>query len=295
MIRNISIGIDLGSTKTKVVVGEFLKGEKNPKIIGVGESETKGTRHGYVVNQSDAVNSVKNAVAIAEKNSGIKIKRAFISINGTTLCSETSSGEAIISKANSEVTNLDIKKALEDCENNLNLNNKKVIQSFPLSFKLDGKEVLGQIEGMHGNKLEIKGFRGNDYAIVRSINKLANETLIIQTKANRIVKVKEEEETQDKEEIVTEELTDKQLHELIQLKNKIEDINEKTQPFIEKLGQRGIKRAENPEIKSIDKLDKIPNRELDYPFLRLVYNIMSELSTPTKTVEAEEKKSNTEP
>jgi len=75
----------------------------------------------------------------------------------------------------------------------------------------------------------------------------------------------------------------------------VEDINEKTQPFIEKLGQRGIKRAENPEIKSIHKLDKIPNRELDYPFLRLVYNIMSELSTPTKTVEAEEKKSNTEP
>jgi len=156
MIRNISIGIDVGSAKTKVIVGEFLKGEKNPKIIGVGESETKGLRHGYVINATDVKNSIKNAVAIAEKNSGIKIKRAFISISGTTLRSEIGSGSAIISKANSEVTNLDVKKALEDSENNLNLNNKKVIHTFPISFKLDGKDVLGKIEGMCGNKLEIK-------------------------------------------------------------------------------------------------------------------------------------------
>ena len=156
MIRNISIGIDLGSTKTKVIVGEFFKGEKNPKIIGMGESETKGVRHGYVVNSAEAIISVKNAVAMAEKSSGIKIKRAFVSVSGTTLRSEMSSGSTIISKANGEVTNLDIKKALEDSENNLNLNNKKVIQSFPVSFKLDGKDVLGRIEGMSGNKLEIK-------------------------------------------------------------------------------------------------------------------------------------------
>ena len=156
MIRNISIGIDLGSTKTKVIVGEFFKGEKNPKVIGVGESETRGVRHGYIINATDAINSVKNAVSIAEKNSGIKIKRAFVSVNGTTLRSEIGLGSAIISKANSEVTNLDIKKAIEDSENNLNLNNKKVIHTFPISFKLDGKDVLGRIEGMFGNKLEVR-------------------------------------------------------------------------------------------------------------------------------------------
>jgi len=142
---------------TRVVMGEFLKGEKNPKIIGVGESETKGIRHGYVVNFNDAVNSVKNAVAMAEKSSGgIKIKKAFVAINSTTLRSEISSGSATITKADMEVTNLDIKKALEESETNLNLGNRKIIQSFPLSFKLDGKEILGRPEGMHGSKLEVK-------------------------------------------------------------------------------------------------------------------------------------------
>ena len=155
-MRNILVGIDLGSSMTRVVVGEFLKGEKNPRIIGGGEAESLGVRHGYVVDSQLAIISVKNAVLIAEKSSGIKIKRAFISIGGVSLRGETSIGSTIISKADDEVTNLDINKALQDCEDNVNLNNKKIIQSFPISYRLDGKEVLGRLEGMRGTKLEIK-------------------------------------------------------------------------------------------------------------------------------------------
>ena len=148
----------MGSSMTRVVVGEFLKGEKNPKIIGVGESETFGVKRGYIVDEKEAIFSVRNAVGMAEKSSGIKIKRAFVSVGGISLRGETGSGSVIISKADGEVTNLDINKALSDCENNLNLTNKKIIQVFHISSRLDGKEVLGRLEGMHGTKLEVKGF-----------------------------------------------------------------------------------------------------------------------------------------
>lgn len=137
-------------------MGEFLKGEKNPRIIGAGESETKGVRHGYIVDTLLATISVKNALYLAEKSSGIKIRRAFIAVGGTTLRGEMSSGGAVISKADGEVTSLDINKALEDCEDNLNLGNRKIIHVSPVSFRLDGKEVLGRLEGMHGTKLEAK-------------------------------------------------------------------------------------------------------------------------------------------
>jgi len=141
---------------TRVVVGEFLKGEKNPRVIGMGENTTLGLRHGYVVNSDLAKTSIKNAVAQAEKSSGIKIKRAFVSLSGTTLRGEMSSGGTIISKADGEVTNLDIGKALQNCEDNLSLGNKKIIHTYPISFRLDGKEILGRLEGMRGTKLEAK-------------------------------------------------------------------------------------------------------------------------------------------
>jgi len=156
MIRNISVGIDIGTTTIRVVVGEFLKGEKNPKIIGVGESESKGVRHGYIIHREETTVSLKEALILAEKTSGIKIRRAFISISSVTLRSEISNGSVVISKADGEVTNLDIDKVLDDSEKNLSLLNKKVIHAFPLSYKLDGKEVTGRPEGMRGNKLEIK-------------------------------------------------------------------------------------------------------------------------------------------
>ena len=146
----------MGTSTTRVVVGEFIKGEKNPKIIGVGEAANLGLRHGYILDANQAVVGVREAIAKAERSSGIKIKHAFVAISGTTLRSEISSGLAIISKADGEVTNLDINKVLLDCEDNLNLSNKKVIQVYPISFRLDGKEVQGRLEGMRGTKLEIK-------------------------------------------------------------------------------------------------------------------------------------------
>ena len=148
----------MGSGTTRVIVGEFLKGEKNPKIIGVGESESLGIKHGYIIDQTQALVSIKNAIAMAEKSSAIKIKRAFVSVGGVSLRGESSSGSTIISKADGEVTSLDISKALQDCEENLNLNNRKIIQTFHISSRLDGREVLGRLEGMRGTKLEVKGF-----------------------------------------------------------------------------------------------------------------------------------------
>lgn len=137
-------------------MGEFLKGEKNPKILGIGESLTEGMRHGYVVTPSLVTASIQKAVDQAEKTSGIRIRRAYIAIGGVTLRGNLSAGIAIVSKADGEVTILDVNKALEECEESINSGNKKVILVSPVSFRLDGKEVLGRPEGMHGNKLEVR-------------------------------------------------------------------------------------------------------------------------------------------
>jgi hypothetical protein len=139
---------------------------------------------------------------------------------------------------------------------------------------------------LNGNELEIKGFRGNDYAIVRTLNKIANETMAIQLKFAKI--------TKDKEDVKMADLPEKDVQEIIKIRNEIEDKTEITQPLIEKLGQRGIKRAENPTIKSTEKIDEIPDRELDYPILRYIYEIMAQLSTPPKTIGDDGKKPNTE-
>src|SRR3990172_7336719 len=156
MIKNIAVGIDVGTHTTRVVVCEFGKGDKAPRILGLGETSSRGLRKGYVTNIEEAGKSIRRAVTEAEKNSGIKIKRAYVSVGGISLESISGFGSAVVSRADGEVTTLDVNKALSESEDGLKIPNKKIIHVIPTIYKLDGKEVLGKPEGMKGVKLEIK-------------------------------------------------------------------------------------------------------------------------------------------
>ncbi len=155
-VKRIATGIDVGTHATRVIIVEHVRGE-TPRIIGTGVSETRGLRHGYIVNKMDAMRSIGTAIAHAEKMTGFKIKNTFLSVGGISLESIVSHGNTIISRASGEVVEHDIHKAEADAEASLNnLVNKRIIHRVPLRYKLEGKEVLGNPRGMIGTKLEVK-------------------------------------------------------------------------------------------------------------------------------------------
>ncbi len=156
MLRNIITGIDIGTATVRVVVCEQSKGKSGITIIGTGESENHGMRRGYSINQKETTLAIKRALKEAEKSSGTQIKRAFIGMGGMSMHAEFGYGLAVISRSDSEVTNLDIEKALAESEKSLELSNKRIIWSAPIAYKIDGKEVLGRPEGQKGAKLEVK-------------------------------------------------------------------------------------------------------------------------------------------
>ena len=67
-------------------------------------------------------------------------------------------GKAIISGADSLVSEADILTALNDGENNISLENRKIIHRIALDYYLDGNQVLGTPLGLKGIKLEVKIF-----------------------------------------------------------------------------------------------------------------------------------------
>ncbi len=162
MLRKISVGIDIGTYQIKVVVTENIKqedGSYSPSIIGTGFAESKGLRHGYIINMDDVTKCINIAVKQAEKEAKIKIKKAYISIGGISLSSVIGKGSVMISKADSEITNLDVKNVLVVAESELPqsiLINKKIIYSIPIVYRIDGQLLMGRPSGMHGNKLEAK-------------------------------------------------------------------------------------------------------------------------------------------
>ncbi len=157
MAKNVTVGIDIGSSSTKVMVVEHGKDKdtKTSRIIGTGVAPTRGLKKGFVSDQKELVKSIELAVHDAEVSSGIKIRQATISIGGITLESKVARGSAIISRADNEVTRLDVEKAVKDSEQSLKNLNKHIIDTLPVIFKLDSKEIYGKVEGMRGVRLEV--------------------------------------------------------------------------------------------------------------------------------------------
>lgn len=161
MARNIITGIDVGTYNVKVVIADARERTERgfPRILGVGMSESRGLRHGYVTNIRDVADSVKRAIAIAEEKSGVKVRKAFVGMAGIGLGSVVVSSTIMTSRADAEITELDLSKLHEQSEKDMPhaaIANRRIIYDIPLQYKIDGLPALGSPEGMTGNKVELK-------------------------------------------------------------------------------------------------------------------------------------------
>src|SRR3989344_1132111 len=141
MMRNITVGIDIGTYQVKVVVSELVKIEGKPitRIIGTGLAESKGLRHGYIVNGPEVTEAIKSATAMAEKTSGVKIRRAFLGVGGVGLSAFTSTASSMVSRADEEISELEIANIAEECEKEIPktlLQNRRILHSIQLSYKI---------------------------------------------------------------------------------------------------------------------------------------------------------------
>lgn len=160
MGNRIAVGIDIGTYQVRVVVSKESDDPRNstPKVIGTGYAESKGLRHGYITNIRDVTRSIKQAVDQAEETSGVRIRTAFLAIGGIGLDEIRARGDTVIARADAEVTELDMDRALSSSQESVRgrLANRRILHTIPISYSLDGGEVLGRPIGMKGSKLSVE-------------------------------------------------------------------------------------------------------------------------------------------
>ena len=157
--QKIIVGIDIGSQIVRVIVAEeAAKIGMAPKILAVGWAESRGMHHGYVISPRDATTSVAEAIAMAEKNSGIEIKRAYVALGGISLSSEIGAGATSIQRADGEVAEEDMINVVSIAREAFGAakKNKKILHNIPMKYRLDGVEVMGNPVGMRGSRLETR-------------------------------------------------------------------------------------------------------------------------------------------
>ena len=93
----IKVVIDVGSSRTRVTIGEVGNREDSVlEVLGSGVSSGGALKAGIVTNIPTVSHAIRHAVAIAEEEAGLKINSALISISGEHILGMNSDGRAQI-------------------------------------------------------------------------------------------------------------------------------------------------------------------------------------------------------
>ncbi len=155
MQERVIVGIDVGTTKICVLVGELDRDGKL-NIVGVGTCPSQGLRRGVVVNIEETVTSIAAALDRAERLSGKKLATAYVGIAGSHIESENSKGFVAISPSHRDIIQNDISRAIEVARAIPLTANREVIHVIPRGYVVDGQEGIKNPIGMSGFRLEVE-------------------------------------------------------------------------------------------------------------------------------------------
>ena len=150
-----AVGIDIGTTTVRAVIGHIDPTTGTPTIVGVGEAANTGMRKGTVVNLNGPAQAIDEALGEAERMSGYEVNAATLSINGNHIVSTKSDGMIAVGMADHEVTDDDLARLEEVATTGKVPPNREILEVVPFSYTLDGQGGIKDPIGMSGTRLEM--------------------------------------------------------------------------------------------------------------------------------------------
>lgn len=149
----IVAGIEIGTAKIAVVVGEIVSGG-GLNIIGFGNMPSQGIKKGEIVDFELASAATHAAITAAEKTSQTRIEEVFISQTGGHLVGLFNEGSVNVTASDNAVSKIDIERVIQEAKGKELPKDCVYIHHIQNSFKLDERMVANPL-GMMGHKLSV--------------------------------------------------------------------------------------------------------------------------------------------
>jgi cell division protein FtsA len=150
--KDLIVGLDIGTAKVMVVVGEVMPGGEL-RLVGLGVAPSHGLKRGVVVNIDATVHSIQQALKEAELMADCKITRVYTGITGSHIRGLNSSG--MVAVKDKEVSAADVARVIETAKAINISTDQRLLLVEPQEFVIDGQDVKEPI-GMSGIRLEAK-------------------------------------------------------------------------------------------------------------------------------------------
>ena len=171
--QNIIAGLDIGSSKISVVVGNTLHGSTQKiGVIGVGHALAEGLRAGVVVDINQTAEAIRKAIANAELMAGVKIDSVCVGISGEHIIGQTSHG--VVSVANNEISHDDVDRAMIAAKAISIPADREILHVIQQNFVVDAQDRIREPIGMSGARLEAYAYiiTGGTTAIQNLLNSI---------------------------------------------------------------------------------------------------------------------------
>lgn len=150
--EKIHVGLEIGTTKVCAVVAECRR-DGEIRLLGVGESPSRGVRKGEIIDFQNASKCVHDALADAEERSDHEIDSVWLGVTGSHLQSYNNRSSVSMPEeteiTESEIADVEMEgKAITIPKENV------ILHSIVQRYFVDGQEGVVDPLGMLGTKLE---------------------------------------------------------------------------------------------------------------------------------------------
>ena len=145
--------LDVGASKVLCLVGE-VQNNSQVKILGLGQSPCTGLRRSAVIDMPQVAESIRTALAEAERSTGLKIAGAYLGMAGEGISARPNTSTVGISGSN-PISEEDRDRALLTVAQEQVAEDQTVIHRFVQSYAVDDEPVQNPL-WLHGNRLSIE-------------------------------------------------------------------------------------------------------------------------------------------
>ncbi len=149
----IIVGLDIGTTKIACIVAQRDQFGKL-KTIGLGKTQSHGVTRGEVSNIKLTTDAIMEAVTMAERESGHKIKSVYVGIAGQHISSKQSRDIYTLNNPEDEITREDLRMMCENMRRIALEPGERIITVLPQEFTVDNNHNIIDPVGMCGSRLE---------------------------------------------------------------------------------------------------------------------------------------------
>ncbi len=194
-------GLDIGSTKTAVVIAEVMGGAAHAprvKVLGVGQAKTSGMRREVVTDIEATTESIRKAMKEAELMAGASAERVYVGIAGEHIDGRPSSG--VVAVGREEIGPRDVDRVHEVAQAVAIPADRELLHAIPQEYKVDAQGGIRDPVGMAGTRLEaevfiVTGATSAAQNIRKSVGKAgyAVHELVLEPLASSLATLSEEE------------------------------------------------------------------------------------------------------